>query len=192
MRERDYSEMSPAELNEELSRFLDLVPKLDIHGQVLELASPEFAAIVARSKEREESSELVETLIPRLERLLEQSKGTESFKKFILGRFRGLCLVGQAPADFEGGVLDRVLGKILGVGDLEGGVFSADRVQGFENVSYAMAVFELSFVMTDELGKELGLAGEFGPRYAAWRSEFIEKYGDEPILPKLAGNEASD
>lgn len=184
--------MSAVELNQELKAFLDLAPKLDLHGQVLELDSPEFAAIVARSEEREESSELLETTMPRLERLLEQLKGTESFKGFILGRFRGLYIVGQAPEGFEGGAVNRVLGEILGVDDSEGGIFSAGRVQGFENACYAMAVFELSFVRNDELAKELRLGEEFGPRYAAWRSEFIEKYGDEPILPKLPRNEASD
>lgn len=183
--------MSPAELNGGLIRFLDLAPKLDMHGEPPALDSAEFAEILSGAERRESNSQLLETMIPALERLLKRSNGTESFKRFILGRVRGLYMVGQTPADFEGGAVGRVLGEILGADDSEGGIFS-DKVQVFENASYAMAVFELSFLRNDELAKELMLAEKFAPRYAAWRGEFIKRYGDEPDLPKFPKSETPD
>lgn len=183
MTERDYSNLTPEQLQAEFGGLIEQLPihitEYDDKLGTLPGKKP-FEGPIFDSFKRRQNSEHLQKFLIKAKNLLQFSPTSSSFKEHVLGQLEVSYLHGKQHEEKE--IFD------YWVLDEDGGIFKQPRAMEIEQNEYRLSVLVTVAIdeSFDEIVKELnGQANDPKERkpdksIVNWRQEFIELYGEEP------------
>lgn len=208
--ERDYSQMTPQELNSEFQkccslfpRFEFVLPKESLSVEAIKQLNPEageellahlLVAGMTESEEKRSAGELKTIVMSRIDNLASYSKTTKAFWPVITDHLSGLFDMGVLDSPDYG---DWLLPILLDEGKPQGGgLFEINSAESIERKCFRIIkrqreetsniVRELLQERSLEEGVTLAQLGlnENGEiiddRFQQWEAAVIERFGDEP------------